>query len=80
MRYVVWCPGDFGELDLAGPDLVGLGADREPDAILVMEPLEGGGHDAGPCTLHNPHYDFNDEILPLGAAYWATLATRVLAA
>ena len=26
--------------------LTGLGADREPDAILVMEPLEGGGHDA----------------------------------
>ncbi len=26
--------------------LTGLGADREPDAILVMEPVEGGGHDA----------------------------------
>lgn len=26
--------------------LTGLGADREPDAVLVMEPLEGGGHEA----------------------------------
>lgn len=26
--------------------LTGLGADREPDAVLVMEPREGGGHDA----------------------------------
>ena len=33
----------------------------------------GGGHDAGPCTLHNPHYDFNDELIPLGATYWVRL-------
>ena len=26
--------------------LTGLGADREPDAVLVLEPLEGGGHEA----------------------------------
>ena len=29
--------------------------------------------------LHNPRYDFNDEILPLGASYWATLVEQVLA-
>ena len=34
---------------------------------------EGGGHDAGPCMLHNPHYDFNDELIPLGATYWVSL-------
>ncbi|WP_334154713.1 M20 aminoacylase family protein [Tepidimonas sp.] len=39
----------------------------------------GPGHDAGPCTLHNPRYDFNDELIPLGATYWVTLATRWLA-
>ncbi|MDO5628432.1 MAG: aminopeptidase P family protein [Mobilicoccus sp.] len=26
--------------------LTGLGADREPDAVLVLDPIEGGGHDA----------------------------------
>src|ERR671921_1871892 len=26
--------------------LTGLGADREPDSVLVLEPREGGGHDA----------------------------------
>ena len=26
--------------------LTGLGADREPDSVLVMEPVEGGGHEA----------------------------------
>lgn len=39
---------------------------------------EGGGHDAGPCTLHNPHYDFNDDLIPLGATYWVRLAEQWL--
>ncbi|WP_101047658.1 M20 aminoacylase family protein [Macromonas nakdongensis] len=39
---------------------------------------EGGGHDAGPCTLHNPRYDFNDALIPLGGTYWVELATRWL--
>jgi hippurate hydrolase len=36
----------------------------------------GNGEEA--AGLHNPHYDFNDEILPIGASYWATLVERVL--
>jgi hippurate hydrolase len=40
---------------------------------------EGTGHDAGPCTLHNPRYDFNDDLIPLGGTYWVELATRWLA-
>ena len=32
------------------------------------------GHGLGPCMLHNGSYDFNDELLPLGATYWAKLA------
>ncbi len=39
----------------------GDGAHRLPD------------HGAGPCMLHNPSYDFNDALLPLGAAYWIGL-------
>ena len=37
------------------------------------------GHGGGPCTLHNPSYDFNDDLIPLGATYWVQLATRWLA-
>ncbi len=37
------------------------------------------GHGAGPCTLHNASYDFNDEILPLGASFWVHLVRRWLA-
>lgn len=39
---------------------------------------EGGGHDVGPCMLHNPHYDFNDELIPLGATAWVRLVERWL--
>ena len=38
----------------------------------------GSGHDAGPCTLHNPRYDFNDDLIPLGGTYWVELARRWL--
>ncbi|MFT4192667.1 MAG: amidohydrolase, partial [Comamonas sp.] len=36
------------------------------------------GHGDGPCTVHNPSYDFNDELLPLGASFFARLAERWL--
>jgi hippurate hydrolase len=32
------------------------------------------GHGGGPCMLHNPSYDFNDALIPLGASYWVRLA------
>jgi hippurate hydrolase len=39
-----------------------LGARRNPDDAMV----------------HHPRYDFNDDILPAGASYWATLAEQLL--
>ncbi|MBL8495740.1 MAG: amidohydrolase [Rhodocyclaceae bacterium] len=43
----------------------------------------GNGEAADPrgssCMLHNAHYDFNDEIIPLGSSYWVRLVERVLA-
>jgi amidohydrolase len=38
----------------------------------------GEGHGLGPCNLHNPSYDFNDDLLPLGATYWVRLAEAYL--
>ncbi len=38
-----------------------------------------GGHGLGPCMLHNPSYDFNDELIPLGATAWVRLAEAWLA-
>ena len=33
-----------------------------------------GGHGMGPCMLHNPSYDFNDELIPLGGSMWVRMA------
>jgi hippurate hydrolase len=41
---------------------------------------EGGGHDIGPCMLHNPRYDFNDDLIPMGATLWVRLVEQWLAA
>lgn len=35
-----------------------------------------GGEHLGPCSVHNPHYDFNDACLARGAAFWVALARR----
>jgi amidohydrolase len=31
------------------------------------------GHGLGPCNLHNPSYDFNDALIPIGASLWVKL-------
>lgn len=38
------------------------------------------GNGAGPdrSSVHHPTYDFNDDILPLGATYWSRLAETLL--
>ncbi len=35
-------------------------------------------HGMGPCQLHNPNYDFNDALLPVGASYWVKLVQAFL--
>jgi hippurate hydrolase len=37
---------------------------------------QGGG--PGDCFLHNPNFDFNDEVIPLGAGYLAALVEEAL--
>jgi hippurate hydrolase len=36
------------------------------------------GHGLGPCMLHNPSYDFNDEVLSLGVRAWVALGLEFL--
>ena len=38
----------------------------------------GQGGMQGGCFLHNPNYDFNDEVIPLGAGYLAALVEDAL--
>jgi amidohydrolase len=56
----------------------------KPGAYFVIGNGDGthreGGHGLGPCMLHNPSYDFNDQLIPLGATLWVKLVERWLAA
>ena len=38
----------------------------------------GQGGEPGGCFLHNPGYDFNDVVIPLGAGYLAALVEESL--
>ena len=38
----------------------------------------GNGPGDGGCLLHSPHFDFNDEIIPIGASYWVRLVNDLL--
>ncbi len=46
----------------------------KPGAYLRL----GQGNGAGSCGLHNSRYDFNDEVLPLGAALHASLVEQAM--
>ena len=39
----------------------------------------GNGAGEGTCMVHNSTYDFNDDILPVGATYFSRLVETVLA-
>jgi hippurate hydrolase len=49
--------------------------EKKPGAYIWI----GNGTAATGGLLHNPNYDFNDAILPIGASYWVQLAESVLA-
>jgi hippurate hydrolase len=75
--------------ELVGADRV----ERNPPPIMGSEDFSfmlervpgcfiniGNGDTPGGCELHNPHYDFNDAALPLGAAFFARVVERKLGA
>jgi hippurate hydrolase len=48
--------------------------ERCPGSYLLI----GNGAGEGSCMVHHPSYDFNDAILPVGAAFWVGLTQRFL--
>jgi amidohydrolase len=49
--------------------------EARPGAFIFL----GNGDGEGTCDVHNPRYDFNDEILPVGASYFVRLIEMTLA-
>ncbi len=77
-------------LDLVGPDRVtlhGPALTGSEDFAFMLEQIPGSylligngdGDSAGACMVHNPGYDFNDDNIATGAAYWTALVERFFA-
>lgn len=62
-----------GEPTMGGEDFSYM-LQAKPGAYVFL----GQGGSQGGCFLHNPGYDFNDEVIPLGAGYLAALAEESL--
>ncbi len=50
--------------------------EKRPGCYLLVGNGDGDKH--GACMVHNPGYDFNDENVAVGGAYWMLLAKRYL--
>ena len=74
-------------LDMLGPDRVTLQGppltgsedfafmlERVPGSYLLIGNGDGPGH----CMVHHPGYDFNDDNIAVGSAFWVRLAERFL--
>jgi len=60
---------------IMGSEDFGYMLQARPGAYLLL----GNGEDGvGGCSLHNPAYDFNDDILSIGADFWVTLVATQL--
>ncbi|HEV7816473.1 MAG TPA: M20 aminoacylase family protein [Janthinobacterium sp.] len=69
------------EPSMAAEDF-GFMLQQRPGCYVFIGNGEGAhrdaGHGLGPCNLHNPSYDFNDALLPIGATYWVRLVEQFL--
>ncbi|MEX8517918.1 MAG: M20 aminoacylase family protein [Leptothrix sp. (in: b-proteobacteria)] len=61
---------------LSGSEDFAFMLERVPGSYLLIG--NGDGDSAGACMVHNPGYDFNDDNIAIGAAYWTLLAQRFL--
>ena len=71
----------FGETQVRRDDIPSMAAEDFAYMLQVKPGCYvwlGNGPGTGGCSLHNPHYDFNDEILPLGISYWVRLVETAL--
>lgn len=65
---------DADTVPMMGAEDFSFMLEKVPGCYLFI----GNGPGEDGCMLHNPHYDFNDEILPLGASYFSRLVETVL--
>ena len=66
----------LGAPPLMGSEDFAYMLEERPGCYIWLGNGEGGG--PGGCSVHNPRYDFNDEVSVIGASYWARLVESTL--
>jgi amidohydrolase len=61
---------------VTGGEDFSLMLEARPGAFMFIG--AGKGPDGTSPNLHTPHFDFNDDIIPLGVAYWASVVEQEL--
>ncbi len=67
---------ELGAPPLMGSEDFAYMLEERPGCYIWLGNGEGGG--PGGCSVHNPRYDFNDEVSVIGASYWARLVESTL--
>jgi hippurate hydrolase len=73
------------KVTLQGPPLTGsedfaFMLEKVPGSYVLIGNGVGQAVGEGGCMVHNPGYDFNDNNVAVGSAYWVLLAERFLSA
>ena len=63
---------------LTGSEDFAFFLEEVPGCYLLIGNGDGSGGGHGACMVHNPGYDFNDQNVAVGSAYWALLTERFL--
>ncbi|MBY0335985.1 MAG: amidohydrolase [Acetobacteraceae bacterium] len=61
---------------VTGAEDFALMLEQRPGAFMFIG--GGTGPDGTSPNLHTPHFDFNDEIIPAGVAYWVSVVEQEL--
>ncbi len=61
---------------VTGAEDFALMLEQRPGAFMFIG--GGNGPDGTSANLHTPHFDFNDDIIPLGVAYWVSVVDQEL--
>ncbi len=59
---------------VTGSEDFGYMLEKKPGCYAFI----GNGPGDGGCLLHSPYFDFNDDVIPIGASYWVGLVQDVL--
>ena len=65
---------------LTGSEDFAFMLEEVPGCYLLIGNGDGSGDGHGACMVHNPGYDFNDDNVAVGSAFWSLLVERYLPA